>query len=140
MPGSSIALGLVACVAAVTIGLAATASAAAFGQRLAGTADAAALAAADAATGAVPGVPCERAAQVADAAGALLAECDVQGLVATVRVADSFAGLPAHALARAGPAPHSARTGYRRVWCATKRGSPRWHKARSSSSSSPRPR
>ncbi|MFV0319471.1 MAG: helicase, partial [Microbacterium sp.] len=65
--------------------------------------DAAALAAADAASGAVPGEPCASASAVAAAGGATLIDCRLDGLVATVRVAYPYAGLRAEASARAGP-------------------------------------
>jgi secretion/DNA translocation related TadE-like protein len=70
---------------------------------VAGAADAAAVAAADARTGAVPGVPCERAAQVAAANGADVRDCRVDGLVATVDVSRSVLGFEIHARASAGP-------------------------------------
>jgi len=105
MAGAVAAVGLVACAAAVTAGFVTVGSAAVFGQRLAGIADAAALAAADAASGAVQGVPCEVAEMMADAGGAELAECAVDGLIATVTVSSTFAHLPAAASARAGPPP-----------------------------------
>jgi secretion/DNA translocation related TadE-like protein len=103
MPGAATTLGFVAVTATLAVGLAAASSASVFGQRLAGAADAAALAAADAAAGAVIGVPCERAAEVAEASGVALAECDLDGLVATVEVAGRFGLLPCAARARAGP-------------------------------------
>lgn len=87
------------------------ASASVWSQRLTGAADAAALAAADAASGAVAGVPCERAEQLARLAGAQLASCEIEGLVATVAVSASFGLLPAVALARAGPPPEPAGAG-----------------------------
>jgi secretion/DNA translocation related TadE-like protein len=103
MPGSSLAVGIIASTAALTVGLAAVSTASVLGQRLAGAADAAALAAADAASGAVTGVPCERAAQVAEASGALILACDLDGLIATVTVSARFGVLTAAARARAGP-------------------------------------
>jgi recombinational DNA repair protein RecR len=57
---------------------------------LAGAADAAALAAADAASGVVDGAPCERAAEIAVAAGSELAACELDGVIATVTVAGAF--------------------------------------------------
>jgi secretion/DNA translocation related TadE-like protein len=80
-------------------------SAAVLGQRLAGAADAAALAAADAASGAVPGIPCELAETLAAAASVELAACEIDGLTATVTLAAWFGALPATASARAGPPP-----------------------------------
>lgn len=103
MPGSMLSVGVVAATAVLAVGLTAAGAAAVFGQRLAGAADAAALAAADAASGAVSGVPCERAAEVAAASGASLQTCDVVDLIATVTVGGAFGVLPAQASARAGP-------------------------------------
>ena len=105
MAGTLLSVGVMASAATLSVGLVAAGSAAAFGQRLAGAADAAALAAADAASGAVTGIPCDRAAEIAAAAGAVVQRCDLDGLVATVVVAASFARLPATAVARAGPPP-----------------------------------
>ena len=105
MPGAVLAVGVVAASAALALGLCTVGAAAVVGQRLAGAADGAALAAADAASGAATGVPCDRAAQVATASGATLAECRLDGLVATVTVSGGFAGLIATASARAGPPP-----------------------------------
>jgi secretion/DNA translocation related TadE-like protein len=70
---------------------------------VAGAADAAAVSAADARTGAVSGIPCERAAQVAAANGAILRHCRVDGLVATVEVSRSVLGFEILARASAGP-------------------------------------
>ncbi len=103
MPGVPLALGGVAAAATLTLGLAAASAASVVGQRLAGAADAAALAAADAASGAVTGVPCERAAAVAEASGASLDACAVDGLIATVTVSGRFGLLTTAAGARAGP-------------------------------------
>ncbi|WP_243073985.1 Rv3654c family TadE-like protein [Microbacterium sp. SS28] len=107
MAGTGLAVGIVAGCAALVLGLTTVSAAAVTGQRLAGAADAAALAAADAASGASRGVPCERAADVAQAGGASLAACDVDGLVATVTVSATFGALTASASARAGPPPET---------------------------------
>jgi secretion/DNA translocation related TadE-like protein len=69
----------------------------------AGAADAAALAAADARVGAVSGFPCERAAEVAEANGATMVHCSVDGLVATITVTRSIAGFSIEQTASAGP-------------------------------------
>jgi secretion/DNA translocation related TadE-like protein len=105
MAGAIAAIGAVGCAATLSLGLVLAGSAAVFGQRLAGAADAAALAAADAASGAVIGVPCEMAETVARSAGAELSRCEIDGLTATVTVSATFARLPAAATARAGPPP-----------------------------------
>ena len=72
-------------------------------QQAAGAADAAALAAADARSGAVSGVPCVVAAQVAVANGARLDACELDGLVATVQVSTSVLGFGVVSAATAGP-------------------------------------
>ena len=72
-------------------------------QRAIGAADLAALAAADAASGAISGAPCEVAERVANGNAARLAGCRVDGLVVTVTVAASFAGIPITARSTAGP-------------------------------------
>lgn len=105
MPGAVLAVGVVACAAAAAVGLAVVAGAAMTGQRLAAAADAAALAAADAASGAVSGIPCDRAREVAVAVGADLIRCDGDGLVMTVTVTAPFGPFAAEASARAGPPP-----------------------------------
>ncbi|MFE1644332.1 helicase [Microbacterium sp. P01] len=111
MAGALLAVGVLACAATLAGGLVISGAGAVYGQKLAGAADAAALAAADAASGAVAGAPCDRAAEVAAASGAALERCEVDGLIATVSVAGSFARLPAAASARAGPPPVTAPTG-----------------------------
>ncbi|WP_345799921.1 Rv3654c family TadE-like protein [Microbacterium sp. AZCO] len=105
MPGSALAAGIVACAAALVVACGAATGAAVASQRLAGAADAAALAAADAASGAVQGVPCERASEVAAASGARVVACEVDELIATVSVSTGFGRLVAAATARAGPPP-----------------------------------
>ena len=70
---------------------------------VAGAADAAALAAADARVGRATGFPCEQAAVVAEANGADLVSCTVDGLVVTVSVSRPVAGFVVRAAATAGP-------------------------------------
>ncbi|MFS0895346.1 helicase [Microbacterium sp. 179-I 3D3 NHS] len=105
MAGSALGAGLVGVVAALALGFTVVGGAAVTAQRSAGAADAAALAAADAASGAVVAVepPCALAARVAQAAGAALLDCTLEGFVATVRVQAAYAGLAAVSRARAGP-------------------------------------
>jgi len=103
MAGTTLSVGVVVCSATLVVGFATAGAAAAFSQRLAGVADAAALAAADAASGAVEGEPCARATEIAAAAGAGLAGCVLDELIATVTVTAPFGRLPATASARAGP-------------------------------------
>ncbi len=105
MAGTSLAVGTVAVVATLSLGLALVGGAAVASQRADAAADAAALAAADIAAGAVvaPGSACTVAARVATANGAHLVRCELRGFVATVEVRVSYAGLSAAARARAGP-------------------------------------
>ena len=72
-------------------------------QAAAGAADAAALAAADTASGLLPGYPCESAGRVAAANGFSLDGCSLDGLVATVRVSAQVLGVAVGAAASAGP-------------------------------------
>lgn len=72
-------------------------------QSVGGAADAAALAAADVASGLIPGVPCEAAQRAAALGGAHLDSCTLDGVVATVSVSRTVAGMRAQAQARAGP-------------------------------------
>ncbi|BDZ45767.1 Rv3654c family TadE-like protein [Naasia aerilata] len=72
-------------------------------------ADAAALAAADALSGALPGFPCEVAAEVARSAGAVLERCRAEADSAVVTVSLRILGMPVSASARAGPPPEPAR-------------------------------
>jgi secretion/DNA translocation related TadE-like protein len=74
-------------------------------QRLIGAGDLAALAAADAASGAVAGAPCEIARRVAASANATVSTCQIDGLVVGVTVVGSFAGIPITSRSRAGPPP-----------------------------------
>jgi hypothetical protein len=63
------------------------------------------LAAADAASGAVAGAPCEIARRVAASANATVSTCQIDGLVVGVTVVGSFAGIPITSRSRAGPPP-----------------------------------
>lgn len=103
MAGSPLAVGTVAVAATLVVGFAAAGAAAATAARVASAADAAALAAADTASGRVLGVPCEHAASAAGHAGAELASCTLDGLIATVEVTAPFGAFTARARARAGP-------------------------------------
>lgn len=105
MPGSVTGIAVMATVAGLTVSFGMIAAAAVHAQRLASAADSAALAAADAASGAVAGIPCERAAEVAATAGAQVAECTLERLIATVTVTSAFGPLATAASARAGPPP-----------------------------------
>jgi len=105
MPGTVVAVGVLASSLLLGTALLSVGTAAALSQRLAGAADSAALAAADAASGAVAGVPCERAAQVAATAGAVVTACELNGIVATVTVGARYGIMPVSVSARAGPPP-----------------------------------
>ncbi|NHI17557.1 helicase [Microbacterium excoecariae] len=104
--GASIAAAAAVCVAAgLAVGVAGVGAAAAEAQRVSGVADAAALAAADAAAGYATGEPCERAARVAAAQGAVVASCGLEGMTVTVVAEGAFGRFPVRAAARAGPPP-----------------------------------
>jgi secretion/DNA translocation related TadE-like protein len=105
MPGTIAVTGIVAAAALLTSGLAMVGAAAVAGQRLASAADAGALAAADAASGAVPGIPCARAAEVVGTFGAVVDACDLDELVATITVSLQLGPVTARSSARAGPPP-----------------------------------
>ncbi len=103
--GAVLALALVAAI--VVVGLSGVLLAAGLTARqgVIGASDLAALAAADAASGAVPGDPCGIAGRVAVGGAARLASCRVDGLVVEVTVVASFASIPISARSRAGPPP-----------------------------------
>ncbi|UFS61161.1 hypothetical protein LQ955_12260 [Subtercola endophyticus] len=66
-------------------------------------AESAALAAADVASGAVAGYPCEQAARAAELGGATLESCQANGEVVLVVVSRTVLGVHVTARARAGP-------------------------------------
>lgn len=103
MAGAVMNAGVVAVVAGLVVSLGVVAGASVAVQRLSGTADAAALAAADTASGAVDGMPCEAAARIALAGAASLRECDVEGLIATITLSGAYGGISFDARSRAGP-------------------------------------
>ena len=109
MAGTAAGIGALAITATLALGVGATGAATIRAARAAGAADAAALAAADGASGAVPlgagETACSVAAAVASASGAELIACDLDGLVATVRVEVGAGPFAAQARARAGPPP-----------------------------------
>lgn len=74
-------------------------------QAVAAAADASALAAADTASGRIPGYPCDNARRVASANGAALRSCEVDGLVVTVTAGRVVVGLDVIVGATAGPPP-----------------------------------
>jgi secretion/DNA translocation related TadE-like protein len=101
--GSALGLGVVAATVALLLLILPLAVALQGRQLAANAADAAALAAADTAMGAVPGEPCANAARLAEAGGAGLLDCRIDGAVATVLVAREVLGGTARAAATAGP-------------------------------------
>ena len=101
--GSALALGVVAALAIVTTVLLPFTLLMPLKHRVKDAADAAALAAADVAVGLVPGAPCEVAAAVAEANGAAMTACEVNGLLATVTAGVLVLGLPVTATSTAGP-------------------------------------
>jgi secretion/DNA translocation related TadE-like protein len=101
--GSLLAVGVVASMLAVTSMVIMVSLALAVKQRVTGAADAAALAAADTASGAVAGFPCDVAAAAARLNGAELRRCEVSGAVATVSARAGYLGFDISVAARAGP-------------------------------------
>lgn len=101
--GGVAVIGIAAAVALAAVLVIAAGAALVARQRVAGAADAAALAAADTVSGRLPGVPCQVAAQVAEANAAEVTACVVDGLVVTVRAAGAIGAIPVTATATAGP-------------------------------------
>lgn len=100
---SVVAVGMIAGVLALTGGIVGISGAFVVKQRVSGAADVAAVAAADVATGAVSGYPCERAAATAALNGATLLECAIDGPIASVVVSAVFLAFEVRSRARAGP-------------------------------------
>jgi secretion/DNA translocation related TadE-like protein len=73
------------------------------GQSVRNAADAAALAAADTASGAVAGIPCDAASEAASLNDATLEFCALDGLIASVTVSRSIGAFDLSSTARAGP-------------------------------------
>ena len=103
--GAVMALALVAAAVAVAVAVLALGSALVLRQRVISAADASALAAADTASGAVPGDPCPTARRVALANAVVLSACRIDGLIATVEASGRFGIIPFSAGSRAGPPP-----------------------------------
>ena len=101
--GSVLGLSIVGAVIALLLLLLPLAGAIELALRVSSAADAAALAAADVESGAIAGIPCHEAARVAEAVGAELERCEVDGTAATVRVGSGIPGFAAKAEATAGP-------------------------------------
>ncbi|MET4158837.1 Rv3654c family TadE-like protein [Agromyces sp. PvR057] len=102
---SVVAIGLIAAVVLLTTLVLGVTTTYVDARRAAAVADAAALAAADAVTGVIAGLPCEVADRVARRNGATLRSCEVDGAVSRVVIAvpARIPGLDAEASARAGP-------------------------------------
>ncbi|GAA1777905.1 Rv3654c family TadE-like protein [Agromyces lapidis] len=100
---SVVALGLVGAIIGLTALVVPVLGAFVGSQRAANAADAAALAAADASSGAVPGVPCALASAIAERNGVELVSCGLEGPVSTVSVRVGVLGFDVSAEARAGP-------------------------------------
>lgn len=101
--GAVLAIGVLGAIVALMLALVPIAGAFVASQRAANAADAAALAAADVASGAVHGVPCELAARAAELNHASLAACEIEGATALVSVTHSWWMFALSARARAGP-------------------------------------
>ncbi|WP_240792292.1 MULTISPECIES: Rv3654c family TadE-like protein [unclassified Salinibacterium] len=101
--GSVLVVALVATLMATALLVAPLMAAHIDSAKAATAADAAALAAADTAVGIVPGAPCANAARTAEANGASLTGCRVDGLVVTVAVSRASGPFAATAMATAGP-------------------------------------
>lgn len=100
---SVLALGIVGVLIAVAASVLVVMGAFVQQRRAAVAVDAAALAAADVATGRVGGSPCVEAKRIAEAGGAALESCALDGVVASVTVSTGYFGLRSRAEARAGP-------------------------------------
>ena len=101
--GSILAVSLIAVILAVTILLVPLYSVLSARTRVAAAADASALAAADVAVGRLPGIPCVAAETVAEVNGASMTECQLDGVIVTVRVRLTIVGFVLQSAATAGP-------------------------------------
>jgi secretion/DNA translocation related TadE-like protein len=109
--GSLLALAILGALIAVTALIVPLFAMLAVAQSVQNAADSAALAAADTASGALAGIPCEAAAQAAVANGAWLEACVVDGLIASVTAGRRLGVFDLSSAARAGP-PGSAHRGH----------------------------
>lgn len=100
-----VAVGVVAGTLLVTAAVLAGCTGVVGHQRAVAAADAAALAAADVASGLLPGEPCGEAARVADAGSATLSACTIDDGVAIVEVEVEVGPMALSARSRAGPPP-----------------------------------
>lgn len=123
MSGAAAGVAVLAVATVVAGAVAAVGPASVRMTRAVGVADAPALAAADAVSGRLSGVPCERADEATATAGAGHVACDVDGGIATVRMrvdlGPALGGggevLGAEAQARAGPPPAPRTSGERSI-------------------------
>jgi secretion/DNA translocation related TadE-like protein len=104
-----VAAAIIGVVCSVTIAVAAAAGVLVERHRLTGATDAAALAAADAAAGVVPGVPCDEAERVAEANRVRIVTCLVTGADAEVEATSAVGAYAIRASARAGQPPSARR-------------------------------
>ncbi|WEO78025.1 hypothetical protein BJQ94_03010 [Cryobacterium sp. SO2] len=103
--GSVLAVALLGAIVALTVLLLPVLGLLVVAGQLRTAADATALAAADTASGLLPGVPCESAQRTATLNAVELSGCEVDGLIATVTTTRVAAGFLLSARARAGPPP-----------------------------------
>lgn len=101
--GSVLMVAIIGCSFALVSVTASVASAQLARLHISAAADSAALAAADVASGAVAGSPCQAAGSAAKINGARLGDCVVEGLVARVTVDGIFLQFRFSVDARAGP-------------------------------------
>ena len=101
--GSVLALAVLAATVLVTALVVSALALLAVSRSVANAADAAALAAADTASGAIAGYPCEAADAVATLNQTVVMHCTVAGLIASVSVRRGVHGFDISASARAGP-------------------------------------
>ncbi len=101
--GSILGVGLVLGLAIMICTVAPLGASLAAHQRVQGAADSAALAAADTASGRVPGFSCEAAGAVAASLAVSLVSCAVTDGLATVTVGGEVFAIPITASSRAGP-------------------------------------
>lgn len=101
--GSVLAIGILGALVALLLAALPIGTLFAAHQQATNAADAAALAAADTASGRLPGFPCETARRVADRNRASLGRCDLDGLTVVVDASVDTPWGPVTVAARAGP-------------------------------------
>ncbi|WP_343886438.1 Rv3654c family TadE-like protein, partial [Subtercola frigoramans] len=106
--GSVITLAVIAVLMAVVVLVLAVSTALSEKGQLRADAESAALAAADTASGAVAGFPCENAATASGLGGSEVTACTVEGLIAKVTVTRTIWGVTVTVHARAGPSPEAS--------------------------------